>query len=138
MVNDAVGIYTITAAYAGDANYNAASSPQTNNFTILSDTPLIKVTPNPVKVAHSSTAPVAITTTFTGAGSGDAAPIGAVTFSAPTGSFSGQSCSTSGDVLKCTVSYKSSGTLATGTYTNYLTAGIQAGGITRQHPAMPA
>jgi hypothetical protein len=51
-----------------------------------------------------------------------------VTFSAPTGSFSGQSCSSSGDVLKCTVGYKPNGTLAVGTYTNYLAAIIQATG----------
>jgi hypothetical protein len=51
-----------------------------------------------------------------------------LTFSAATGSFSGQSCSSSGDVLKCTVSYKPSGTLSTGTYTNYLRASISAAG----------
>jgi hypothetical protein len=39
-----------------------------------------------------------------------------VTFRAPTGSFSGQSCSASGDTLKCTASYQPSGTLAAGTY----------------------
>jgi hypothetical protein len=128
VVNDVAGVYTITAAYAGDANYNAASSAQTNNFTIGADAPIVKVTPNPVKVAHASTAPVTITATFTGEGSKDAAPTGTVSFSAPTGSFSGQSCSSSGDTLKCTASYKPSGTLAAGTYTNYLAAIIQAAG----------
>ena len=128
VVNDAAGVYTITAAYAGDGNYNAASSPKTNNFTIVADAATIRVTPNPVTVAHASTTPVTITATFTGAGSSDAAPTGTVTFSAPTGSFSGQSCSSSGDVLKCTVGYKPNGTLAVGTYTNYLAAIIQATG----------
>jgi hypothetical protein len=126
VANDVAGVYTVAASYAGDSNYNAASSPQTNNFTITADTPAVRVTPNPVVVAHASTAPVTLTVAFTGAGSSDAAPTGTVTFSAATGSFSGQSCSSSGDVLKCTVSYKPSGTLAPGTYTNYLRASISA------------
>jgi hypothetical protein len=69
-----------------------------------------------------------LTAAFTGAGSHDAAPSGAVTFSAASGAFSGQSCTPSGDVLTCTVSYSPSGTLAVGTYNNYLTASIAAGG----------
>jgi hypothetical protein len=86
------------------------------------------VTPNPVSVPHASTAPVTLTASFTGAGSTVAAPTGTVTFSAATGSFSGQLCSFSGDVLKCTVSYKPSGSLAAGTYNKYLTASIIAAG----------
>jgi hypothetical protein len=65
---------------------------------------------------------------FSGAGLHDAAPTGAVTFSAATGTFSGQSCSTTTDVLTCTVSYTPSGTLSTETYNNYLSAAIAAVG----------
>jgi hypothetical protein len=128
VVNDGVGAYTIRASYAGNSNYNAASSPQTNNFTITADMPAVRITPNPVTVAHGSAAPVVLTAAFTGAGSSDAAPTGTVTFSAATGTFSGQSCASSKDVLTCTVSYKPSGTLAAGTYNNYLTASIVATG----------
>jgi hypothetical protein len=128
VVNDGPGAYTIRASYAGNSNYNAASSPQTNNFTITADMPAVKITPNPVTVAHGSAAPVVLTAVFTGAGASDAAPTGTVTFSAATGTFSGQSCVSSKDVLTCTVSYKPSGTLASGTYNNYLTASIVATG----------
>jgi hypothetical protein len=58
----------------------------------------------------------------------DAAATGAVTFSAATGSFSGWSCSSSGDTLKCTVSYKPSGMLSTGSYANCLKTSISAAG----------
>jgi hypothetical protein len=51
-----------------------------------------------------------------------------VTFSAASGSFGGQACSSSGDTLKCTVSYEPGGTLATGSYVNYLKASISAAG----------
>jgi len=128
VVNDGAGAYTIRASYAGNSNYNAASSPQTNNFTITADAPAVKVTPNPVTVVHGATAPVVLTAAFTGAGSSDAAPTGTVTFSAATGTFSGQSCASSKDVLTCTVSYKPSGTLAASTYNNYLAASIVATG----------
>jgi hypothetical protein len=128
VVNDPAGVYTITASYAGDSNYNAASSPQTNNFSITTDTPFVNLTPNPVSVLSGSSAPVTLTALFTGVGTYDAAPNGAVTFSAATGSFSGQSCNTSGDTLTCTVSYKPSGKLAIGTYSNYITASMAAAG----------
>jgi uncharacterized Zn-binding protein involved in type VI secretion len=75
-----------------------------------------------------SSAPVSMTATFTGAGSHDVAPGGAVTFSAPTGTFSGQSCNTAGDVLTCTVNYNPSGKLATGNYNNYIGVSIAAAG----------
>ncbi|MGD0365540.1 MAG: hypothetical protein ABSC93_32050, partial [Bryobacteraceae bacterium] len=128
VAKDAAGVYTITASYAGDSTYSAASSTQTNNFTITTDMPAVRLTPNLVVVAKGSTTPVTLTVTFTGAGSGDQAPTGAVTFSAASGSFGGQACSSSGDTLKCTVSYEPGGTLATGSYVNYLKASISAAG----------
>jgi hypothetical protein len=126
--SDSVATYTIGASYAGDSNYNAASSAQTNNFSVTADTPAVKLTPNPASVTYSSTAAVTLTAAFSGAGSSDAAPTGTITFGAATGTFSGESCSSSKDVLTCTVSYDPSGTLAAGTYSNYLTASIAAAG----------
>ena len=113
---------------AGDTNYTAAASPATNNFTITAVTPTAAVTPNPVTVPHGSTAAVNVTAKFTGAGASLAAPSGTVKFTAATGSFGTKSCSTSGDVMTCTVKYKPSGTLAAGTYSNYVTASITAAG----------
>jgi hypothetical protein len=125
---DKVSGYTITASYAGDRNYTAAHSTQTGNFTITPDTPAVTVTPNPATITHGSTAPVTLTATFTGVGANDAAPSGTVKFGAGSGTFSGQTCSSSGDVLTCTVSYTPSGKLAVGTYNNYLAASITAAG----------
>ncbi|HUE00825.1 MAG TPA: hypothetical protein VMR62_14735 [Bryobacteraceae bacterium] len=88
----------------------------------------MRITPNPVTINSGSRTPVLLTAMFAGAGLHDAAPTGAVTFSAPTGTFSGQSCSTATDVLTCTVSYTPSGTLSPGTYNNYLSAAIAAVG----------
>ena len=45
-----------------------------------------------------------------------------------TNTFSGQSGVSSEGVLTCTVSYKPSGTLASSTYDNYLTASVAAAG----------
>jgi hypothetical protein len=125
---DAAGSYAINASYTGDANYTAAQSNSTANFVIASDTPAVSVTPNPVTVGFGSVAAVKIKATFTGAGAKDAAPTGSVQFSAASGAFSGQSCSTSKDVLTCTVNYAPSGTLPVATYSNYITASIPAGG----------
>jgi len=63
-----------------------------------------------------------------GRGASLAAPSGTVKFTAATGSFGTKSCSTSGDAMTCTVKYKPSGTLAAGTYSNYVTASITAAG----------
>lgn len=128
VVNGPAGIYTIIASYAGDSNYYAASSPQTNNFSITADMPFATVTPNPVTVRSGSTTPVTVTATFTGVGPRDAAPDGTVSFSAVTGTLSDQSCKTSQDSLICTVSYEPTGKLAPGTYNNYITASITAAG----------
>jgi len=125
---DAVGTYTITATYAGNNNYTSASSTQVNNFGIATDIPAIRISPNSLDIPYSSTAPVTLTATFTGAGQHDAAPTGAVTFSAPTGNFSGQSCNTVADVMTCTVSYKPTGKLAAGYYGNYFGVSIAAAG----------
>ena len=125
---DAAGSYAINASYTGDANYTAAQSNSTANFVIASDTSAVSVTPNPVTVGFGSVAAVKIKATFTGAGAKDAAPTGSVQFSAASGAFSGQSCSTSKDVLTCTVNYAPSGTLPVATYSNYITASIPAGG----------
>jgi hypothetical protein len=127
-VNGPAGIYTIIASYAGDSNYYAASSPQTNNFSITADMPFATVTPNPVTVRSGSTTSVTVTATFTGVGPRDAAPDGTVSFSAVTGTLSDQSCKTSQDSLICTVSYEPTGKLAPGTYNNYITASITAAG----------
>ncbi|MGD0416944.1 MAG: hypothetical protein ABSA80_16410 [Terriglobales bacterium] len=43
---DAVGLYTETAAFAGDGNYNGSSSPQTNNFAITQASAGMVVTSN--------------------------------------------------------------------------------------------
>jgi hypothetical protein len=128
VVNDPVGVYTVTANYGGDSHFTPAGSPQTNNFSITADVPLVKLTPNPVSVKHGSAWTVTVTATFTGAGSHDAAPSGAVTFSAPTGSFLAQSCTASGDTLTCTANYAPTGKLAVGTYKNYISASIAAAG----------
>jgi len=125
---DAAGSYTFNASYSGDTNYTAAQSNSTANLVITPDAPAASVTPNPVTVSVGSTAAVKLTATFTGAGARDAAPVGSVQFNAASGAFSGQSCSTSKDVLTCTVNYTPSGTLAVGTYGNYITASIAAGG----------
>jgi large repetitive protein len=125
---DAAGSYTFNASYAGDSNYTAVQSNSTANFAITSDTPVVSVTPNPATVSFGSTTAVHLTATFTGPGAKDAAPTGSVQFSAASGAFSGQSCSTGKDVLTCTVTYTPSGTLAVGTYSNYITASLAAGG----------
>ena len=125
-VTDAPGSYTISASYAGDTNYASATSPQVKNFAINSYTPAVSL--GPVTVTKGSTSPVQVTASFTGAGASDAAPNGAVSFSATSGSFSGQSCSSSGDVLTCSVTYHPTGKLGAGTYTNYLSASIVASG----------
>jgi uncharacterized repeat protein (TIGR03803 family) len=125
---DAVGTYTIKATYAGNNNYTSASSTQVNNFGIAADIPAIRISPNSLDIPYSSTATVALTATFTGAGQRDAAPAGAVTFSAPTGNFSGQSCNAVADVMTCTVSYKPTGRLAAGYYSNYFGVTIAAAG----------
>lgn len=125
---DAVGTYTITATYAGNNNYTSASSTQVNNFGIAADIPAIRISPNSLDIPYSSTATVTLTATFTGAGQPDAAPSGAVTFSAPTGNFSGQSCNKVADVMTCTVSYKPTGKLAVGYYGNYFGVSIAAAG----------
>jgi hypothetical protein len=125
---DTAGSYAINASYTGDANYTAAQSNSTANFVITSDTPAVSEMPDPVTVSFGSTTAVKLTATFTGAGAKDAAPTGSVQFSAASGSFSGPSCSTNKAVLTCTVNYTPSGTLAVGTYSNYITTSIAAGG----------
>ena len=125
---DAVGTYTVTATYAGNNNYTSASSTQVNNLGIAADIPAIKISPNSLNIPYSSTATVTLTATFTGAGQHDAVPAGAVTFSAATGTFSGQSCNTVEDVMTCTVSYKPTGKLAAGYYGNYFGVSITAAG----------
>jgi hypothetical protein len=125
---DPVGSYTINASYAGDINYTAAQSASMANFFVTSDTPVVSLTPNPVTVSFGSTTTVKLTATFTGVGTQDAAPTGPVQFGAASGVFGGKSCTTSGDMLTCTVTYKPSGTLAVGTYSNYITTSIAAAG----------
>ncbi len=56
-VADGVGSYTESAAFSGDTNYSASSSPQTNNFTINTATAATAVgcTPNPTSYGQSVT-----------------------------------------------------------------------------------
>jgi len=127
-VNGPAGSFTISAKYAGDSNYYAASSPQTNNFSITADFPFATVTPNPVIVRAGSTTPVTVTATFTGVGQRDAAPDGTVSFSAVNGTLSEQSCKTIQDSLICTVSYEPTGKLVPGIYNNSIRASVTAAG----------
>jgi hypothetical protein len=50
---DAVGSYTISAAFSGDSNYGASSSPQINNFTINLATTTTSVVGNPNPSTYS-------------------------------------------------------------------------------------
>ena len=61
---DAPASYTFTAAFSGDTNYSASSSPETNNFSIAgaSSTTSVGSTPNPSTYATS----VTFTATVTG------------------------------------------------------------------------
>ena len=104
--SDAAGTYTLSASYAGDSNYSAASSPQTNNFSITqtNTTTAVISFPNPSRYGQS----VTFTATITPAsGSGET---GTVTWSANTGC--GTSTVTSGNpgIATCTTSVLPAGT----------------------------
>jgi hypothetical protein len=86
---DVANVYTETAAFAGDANYSASSSPETNNFTIngATSTTVVTSSVNPSVYAQSVTFTATITGP-TGSVRGKATPreiTGTVTWSANTG-----------------------------------------------------
>ncbi len=61
---DVVGVYTETAAFSGDTNYAASSSPQTNNFAINQATSTMSVISSGSPSAYAQS--VTFTATITG------------------------------------------------------------------------
>jgi trimeric autotransporter adhesin len=125
---DAVGTYTITANYAGDTNYNNASSSATGNYSITGATPTLVLTPGPVAATFGVTTPITITATATGV-AGGTTPGGVVTFTTKgtvLGTLSSNTCTLSGGV--CTVNYTPSASQAVGTITNGFSATEAASG----------
>ena len=122
-VADAVGTYTESASFSGDSNYGAASSPQTNNFSITGATSSTVVTTSGSPSAYGSS--VTFTATINGQNglvkgrngrvkSNDIT--GTVTWGTPTGC--GTTTVTSGNpgIATCTTSI-----LAVGTHTVHAT-----------------
>jgi len=71
------GTHSITAVYAGDANYNIATSAAAT-VTVKSNASTTKLTLTPVSTVYG--APVKLTATITPASAGYTAPAGVVTF----------------------------------------------------------
>jgi sugar lactone lactonase YvrE len=123
----AVGTYTgdITASFAANNNYSAASGSST-----LSITPNGATISNVsgVSVAYGSTIGIAVTATESGsAGSVTGGVVSFSVLSPATGSFSPATC-TLNAAGTCTTTYTPTGTLAVGTYINDISASFMAVG----------
>ena len=114
----ALSPYTETAAFTADSNYNAASSPQTNNFTIGKQTPTVNVTNVSVpSEAYGSGTATTVTATLAWTGGG-AAPTGGLTFgSTAGGSYGAPNCTGASSPITCTATFTPTATDALGTYT---------------------
>jgi subtilase family serine protease len=128
------GSYTITASYSGDVNYDVSSASKT--YTIAKATP----TPAAANVSGTYESTVTLSATDTGVTSG-VAPTGTATFKVNGTTVTGTpSCSGSGLVETCTLSYTLPAGLTAGnnypitasfaTDTNYLASTTATGTLT--------
>jgi len=101
--------YTVTAAYAGDANYSAVTGPN-GTLVINPSTPVVSVTNVSINPGVS---PATLTATITYSG---AQPTGAVTISVNSQTAVTASCTPASGMETCSASYATSN-LTTGNYT---------------------
>jgi hypothetical protein len=115
----APGTYTITAAYGGDGTYRASSGTATVGIS--------KADPTAAFPMVTGTYGGTVTLSATNTGAGGAAPTGAPTFKVNSVTVAGATCTTSGLVRTCTVSYHLPAALTgNATYTTKVTFAANA------------
>ena len=115
---DAAGSYTLSGTFLGDSHYGTASSTQTNNFSIVQQTPTVAVTNVSVaSEAYGTGTSTTVTATLSWTGNGTA-PIGGLSFSSTAaGSFGSANCSGTTSPISCSATFTPTATDAAGSYT---------------------
>ena len=115
---DITGSYTLSANFVGDTNYASAGSAQTNNFSIVQQTPTVAVTNVSVaSEAYGTGTSTTVTATLSWTGNGTA-PIGGLSFSSTAaGSFGSANCSGTTSPISCSATFTPTATDITGSYT---------------------